>query len=163
MAEHRGEPIWLVVVAPWCGGCSAFVDRVVAKASRSAQGKRVVDAKPDATSTVSAGGAGPRIPADSRASADSRAIAGPKVIAISATERGKPDGARLAETRVPVLVDRDGSVLALLDPADVPWVLLLDEDGRITASGGDIDGLSHVNNGEHSSGTMAKLRRWWKR
>ena len=84
-------------------------------------------------------------------------------MAISATERGKPDGARLAETRVPVLVDRDGSVLAMLDPADVPWVLLLDEDGRITASGGDIDGLSHVDNGEHSSGTMAKLRRWWKR
>ena len=149
LAEHRGAPVWLVVVAPWCGGCSEFVDRVVVRASKVEQNLRPASADSTAKITTTF----QRQP--------------PLVIAISATERGKPDGATLADQRVPVLVDRGGAVLTQLDPRDLPWVLVIDEDGRITASGNEVDaladGLASDSSKRSRAGTLAKLQRWWKR
>ena len=141
LAEHRGSPVWLVVVAPWCGACDGFVDQVVAKAA----------------SLGANGAAGPRTVASNAGGG------APLVMAISATGHGSSAGATLSAREVPVLVDRGGEVLSLLDPPDLPWLLLIDEDGRIVAGGNEIDALTPRGAESGPGGALAGLRRWWKR
>lgn len=144
LSEHRGEVVWVVIVAPWCGGCSDFVDRVQSRATR-------VGAVSAARATV-AGSSPPTTDAQARP---------PNVVAISAIDRAHDSGALLANHNVPVLIDRRGEVLAQLAPANLPWMFLINEDGHVDASGADVDALTRTR--DTSPSLVKQLRRWWQR
>jgi hypothetical protein len=74
-------------------------------------------------------------------------------------------GAPLAlegDARAALLVDREDAVLRMLDPADLPWLVRIDEDGRAVAAGGDLDALAPVEAGEGMWGNLvSRWRRVW--
>jgi hypothetical protein len=60
--------------------------------------------------------------------------------------------------RAALLVDREDAVLRMLDPADLPWLVRIDEDGRAVAAGADLDALAPVEAGEGMWGSL--VSRW---
>lgn len=115
LAEHRGQQVWLVLVAPWCGNCAGFVDE-----------------------------AGARLRDRAQAAAASGAAGAPELMVISARDaRGEPL-ALAGDAHARLLLDPDDAVLRALDPADLPWLVQVDEDGRLAAAGGDLDALAPV-------------------
>ena len=115
LAEHRGQQVWLVLVAPWCGTCAGFVDDVAARLRTRAQ-------------SSAAAGTGDA----------------PELLVISARDaRGAPMSLA-GDAHARLLVDPEDAVLRALDPADLPWLVQIDEDGRLVAAGGDLDALAPV-------------------
>lgn len=159
LSEHRGEVVWVVIVAPWCGGCSDFVDRVRARVTRMATAVAANATPVPNPSHAPEGNAPP--PNVVAPSVVAPSVFAPSVVVISAVDRAHDGGAVLANHQVPVLIDRQGEVLAQLAPANLPWLFLINEDGHVDAGGADIDALTRTRDG--SPTLVTRLRHWWQR
>jgi len=76
------------------------------------------------------------------------------VLAISATDRSGAVDAPDALT-YPLLLDAERGVLSALDPPSLPYLVQIDEDGRVAGHGADLQAALQEN--------QARAPSWWRR
>ena len=154
LAEHRGQVVWLALVAPWCGQCAGFVDDVttrLAGADLRAQAVAGADASVFmVVSAVDAHGQG----LDVQFNAQRPGTDAPSV------GDGKPVGSPNDwQERTQLLLDQDGAVLRTFDPDELPWLVRIDEDGVLVAAGTDLNVLAPA---RLEPGLWQNLRSRWR-